>query len=113
MVRVKLYLDTSSPTCILKLDDKTYEWAAGKELAEGLHKFIRDKLEENGKTWQDISELIFMSGPGSFTGLRIGAAVINTLKDQLGVPLCDHFGNEHPLIIPNYGREANISLPKK
>lgn len=110
---MKLYLDTSSPVCVLKLDDKTYEWEAGKKLAEGLHKFIRDKLEENNKTWQDIEEITFMSGPGSFTGLRIGAAIVNTLKDQLKVPLYDHLGNEHPLIIPNYGREANITKPKK
>lgn len=110
---MKLYLDTSTPVCVLKLDDKTYEWEAGKNLAEGLHKFIYEKLKENDKTWQDISELTFMSGPGSFTGLRIGTAVINTLKDQLKVPLCDHLGNEQPLIIPNYGREANITPPKK
>ncbi|MBQ6354919.1 tRNA (adenosine(37)-N6)-threonylcarbamoyltransferase complex dimerization subunit type 1 TsaB [Candidatus Saccharibacteria bacterium] len=110
---MKLYLDTSNPTCILKLDDKTYEWEAGKELAEGLHQFIYDKLRENGSTWQDLTEIIFMSGPGSFTGLRIGAAVVNTLADQLKIPLYDHLGNKHPIIIPNYGREANISLPKK
>ena len=110
---MKLYLDTSTPTCVLKLDEKIYEWEAGKELAENLHKFICDKLTENNKTWQDIAEITFMSGPGSFTGLRIGAAVINTLADQLKIPLYDHHGDKHPVIIPNYGREANITPPKK
>ena len=27
---MKLYLDTSTPTTILKLDDATYEWESGK-----------------------------------------------------------------------------------
>lgn len=110
---MKLYLDTSTPTCILKLDDKTYENELGRDMAENLHAFIRDKLKENGKTWHDITEITFMSGPGSFTGLRIGASIVNTLADQLNIPLYDHHGNKHQSILPDYGREANISKPKK
>ena len=110
---MKIYLDTSTATCILKLDDKTYEWDAGKELAEKLLKFIHDKLTENGKDFQDLEEITFMSGPGSFTGLRIGAAVVNTLAAELGIPLKDHHGNTKKIILPEYGREANIGQPKK
>lgn len=110
---MKLYLDTSTPNCILKLDDKTYEAELGRDMAEKLLAFIEEKLQENQKTWQDISEITYMSGPGSFTGLRIGAAVVNTLADQLNIPLYDHHGNLRPLILPDYGREANISTPKK
>lgn len=110
---MKLYLDTSTPICKLKLDDKEYTWESGYELAEKLHKFIHDKLEENGKTWQDIKEITFFSGPGSFTGLRIGAAVVNTLADQLNIPLYDHHGEKRKVIIPDYGRPANITPPKK
>lgn len=110
---MKLYLDTSTPNCILKLDDKTYEAELGRDMAEKLLGFIEEKLQENQKTWQDISEITHMSGPGSFTGLRIGAAVVNTLADQLNIPLYDHHGNLRPIILPDYGREANISAPKK
>ena len=110
---MKLYLDTSAPTCVLKLDDKTYEWGAKKELAEKLLKFIEDKLKENGKTWQDLEEITFFSGPGSFTGLRIGAAVVNTLSQELQIPLYDHKGNQQKIILPDYGRPANIGTPKK
>lgn len=110
---MKLYLDTSTPTTHLKLDDKSYDWESGRDLAENLHAFIRDKLAENGKTWQDLTQITFFSGPGSFTGLRIGAAVVNSLADQLNIPLYDHHDMRHQIIIPDYGREANISAPKK
>jgi len=110
---MKLYLDTSTPTTILKLDEKTYEWNSGRELAEKLLSFIHEKLQENGKSWQDITEITFMSGPGSFTGLRIGATVINTLASELNIPLYNHKGEKVKIILPDYGRGANISKPKK
>lgn len=110
---MKLYLDTSSKDVILKLDDQTYQAELGHDMAEKLHEFIQEKLAENNKAWQDITEIEYMSGPGSFTGLRIGAAIVNTLADQLNVPLYDHHGNQQQVIIPDYGREANISTPKK
>ena len=110
---MKLYLDTSTPICVLKLDDKTYEWEAKKELAEKLLKFIEEKLKENGKTWQDLTEITFFSGPGSFTGLRIGAAVVNTLSEELKIPLYDHKGEKLKIGIPDYGRAPNIGIQKK
>ena len=110
---MKLYLDTSTPETILKLNDQEYRYNFDRDLAEKLLAFIRDKLAENGKTFQDLTEITFMSGPGSFTGLRIGAAVVNTLASELDIPLYDHEGNLVKIILPNYGRGANISTPRK
>ena len=110
---MKMYLDTSNMETILRLDEREYRWESGRDLAENLHAFIRDKLAENGKTWTDISEITFMSGPGSFTGLRIGATVVNALASELNIPLFNHKGEKVPLIIPDYGRPANITSPKK
>lgn len=110
---MKLYLDTSTSTTILRLDDRAYRADYGRDLAENLHAFIRDKLAENNKTWQDIESITYFSGPGSFTGLRIGAAVVNTLADQLNIPLYNHHGEKHQIILPNYGRPANITPPRK
>ena len=110
---MKLYLDTSTPETILKLDDKEYRYVFANDLAEKLLKFINDKLAENNKTFQDLTEITFMSGPGSFTGLRIGATIVNTLASELNIPLYDHHGKKHQIIIPKYGRTANISKPRK
>ena len=110
---MKLYLDTSTPETTLRLDDKEYKYPFANDLAEKLLQFIKDKLEENDRTWQDITEIEFMSGPGSFTGLRIGATIVNTLAHELNIPLYDHHGNRHKQIIPDYGHPANISSPKK
>lgn len=110
---MKLYLDTSTDICTLKLDDVTYTWESEHNLAEGIFSFIHDQLVANHADWPDITEITFFSGPGSFTGLRIGTAVVNTLADQLQVPLYDHHGVQHQIIIPDYGRPANISAPRK
>lgn len=109
---MKMYLDTATPVTVLRLDDKEYRWESGRELARNLLKFVHDCLVENGADYRDITEIRFFSGPGSFTGLRIGAAVVNTLADQLGVPLFDHHGNRREIIVPEYGRSANTTLPK-
>lgn len=102
---MKMYLDTSTDTAILKLDDKTYQQNFGHDMAEKLLKFIQEKLQENGKTWQDITAIEFNEGPGSFTGLRIGTTIVNTLIHELKL--------NQPLITPNYGKSANITKPVK
>lgn len=110
---MKLYLDTSTDTLILRLDNHAYRCQGRHDMSEQILSFIYDKLQENQADWQDISEITFYSGPGSFTGLRIGAAVVNTLVDTLKVPLFDHYGQQHQIILPDYGRPANISTPRK
>jgi len=110
---MKMYLNTSTDTCVLRLDDQEYTRFGRYDLAEKIFSFIHDKLQENGADWPDITEITFFSGPGSFTGLRIGAAIVNTLADQLNIPLYDQFGVRHQIILPEYGRPANISAPKK
>lgn len=110
---MKLYLDTSTDTCVLRLDDQEYTREGRYDLAEKIFSFIHEKLQAHHADWHDISEITFFSGPGSFTGLRIGAAIVNALADQLNIPLYDENGVQHKIILPNYGRPANISKPKK
>lgn len=128
-----ILLDTSTALCRLTLvsdDDEhhTYEWEAGRELARGLHAFLRDRLAEHGQEFADIAGIGAMKGPGSFTGLRIGLTVLNTLADTLhipivGVEMSDTWqdkalgrlasGESDRIVLPYYGREAIITQPRK
>ncbi len=116
---MNLYLDTSSFSAIIKLENpetgETFEYKdnLGHEMAERLLETLKNHLEEHGKTFKDLKKITFMSGPGSFTGLRIGATIVNALSHELNIPLFNHKGEKLPVIIPDYGRPANISQPKK
>lgn len=110
---MNLYLDTSTDTTILRLDDKEYTYNSKQDLAKNILAFIKDSLSKENKTLKDITKITFMSGPGSFTGLRIGATVVNTLASELNIPLYDHKGERQQIILPQYGRPANITAPKK
>jgi tRNA threonylcarbamoyladenosine biosynthesis protein TsaB len=110
---MKLYLDTSTPRTVLMLDNQIHIWESDRDLAKHLLKFIYDQLEANRKDWHDLSELHFFTGPGSFTGLRIGATVINTLAHELKIPIFDQDGQLLKTALPQYGKPANITTPKK
>ena len=122
-----ILLDTSTATCRLIIVDgessNNFEWEAGRTLARGLLSFIQEKVGDI----KNISGIGIMRGPGSFTGLRIGMAVANTLADGLGVPIVGETGDswresalgrlssgeDDQVILPFYGGDAHITKPKK
>jgi len=126
-----LLLDTSTPTCKLSLVEGDWryddQWEANRELAKGLLGYIQDNLEKNHKSWKDISGLVAFQGPGSFTGLRIGLTVLNTLADAEHIPIVGtvgetwqqgglsrlESGENDQIVLPEYGSEANITKPRK
>jgi len=54
-------------------------WNSKKDEAEKLLPNIAALLKKNKRRWRDIEEVFVVSGPGPFTGLRIGVTVANTL----------------------------------
>ena len=122
-----ILLDTSTATCRLTTVDgessNNFDWEAGRTLARGLLSFIQEKVGDV----KNISGIGIMRGPGSFTGLRIGMAVANTLADGLGVPIVGETGDswresaldrlssgeDDQVILPFYGGDAHITKPKK
>ena len=122
-----ILLDTSTVTCHLTTVDgessSNFDWVADRALARGLLAFIQEKVGDV----KNISGIGIMRGPGSFTGLRIGMAVANTLADGLGVPIVGETGDswretalgrlssgeDDQVILPFYGGDAHITKPKK
>ena len=48
---------------------------------------IDEILIENNLTPKDLNEIIVVSGPGSFTGVRLGITVAKTLAYTLNIPI--------------------------
>lgn len=126
-----LLLDTSTPVCKLSLidGDTRYEneWQADRQLAKGLLAYLHDQLESQGKAFDDLTGIGTFAGPGSFTGLRIGLTVLNTLADSKHIPIVSGMsedwqsealqklenGQNERIVLPFYGSEANITTPRK
>lgn len=126
-----ILLDTATPICKLTIIYSNVridrEWQADRELAKGLLGWLHDQLEGEKKTMQDIEGIGVLDGPGSFTGLRIGLTVANTLSDSLAVPIVGvrgedwqdeaierlQKGDNDKIVMPFYGADANITTPRK
>ena len=126
-----LLLDTSTPVCRLTLIDgeRRYEneWQADRQLAKNLLAYLREQLEANGKSFNDLEAVGAYKGPGSCTGLRIGLTVLNTMAESLDVPIIGETGEQwqtkvidrlrtgenDQIVLPLYGSEANITTPRK
>jgi len=85
---MKLFIDTSDRDKItIGLDGKKFETEARKEASQKLLPFIIDTMEKEGKVLKDIAEIEVALGPGSFTGLRVGVSVAQTLGWVLEIPV--------------------------
>jgi tRNA threonylcarbamoyladenosine biosynthesis protein TsaB len=102
-------------------------WPAHRQLAETIHLKIKELLESQGRGLEDLNGIAVYKGPGSFTGLRIGLSVANTLADSLKLPIvsktdkdwitkaCGRLekGEDEKIALPEYGAEPHITKPKK
>lgn len=85
---MKLYIDTSdSEKIVIKLDSKKVVSPAKKQRAQKLLSLIDQTLKGKGSSIDQISQIEVNTGPGSFTGLRVGISVANALGFALGVPV--------------------------
>lgn len=127
-----LTLRTDKPEAEIGLYDGdtqlAYEtWQAHRELAETIHQKIEALLKARHKTLQEVQGIACYQGPGSFTGLRIGLTVANTLSYSLGIPVVAaqdpewleagiarlQNSDNDTVAMPFYGADAHITPPRK
>lgn len=128
-----LGLKSDAPVAELYLYDVTGElvgevsWEADRQLAHGLLKKIDEFLAEHDTTHEQLEGLFVFEGPGSFTGLRIGLTVMNTLAYAESIPIVGTRGDDwrkravsrlqsgetDQVVMPFYGADARITQPKK
>lgn len=102
-------------------------WQAHRELAGTLHQKITNLLSVKGTTLLDLRGVVCFTGPGSFTGLRIGLTVADTLAYGLNIPIVGSqgedwlnagikrllAGEDDHIALPNYGAPVHITQQKK
>lgn len=76
---MKLHLDTSEAKKA-RVDLIQGEKVIDSVTSDSPLKSIDKIIKKNKLKLSDIEEFDYNTGPGSFTGLRVGAAVINTLN---------------------------------
>lgn len=106
---------------------KKSTWEADRTLAHLLLKKLSEFVGGADYLLHDITGLFVFRGPGSYTGLRIGITVMNSLAYSLDVPIigtdgdnwCEQAvkrlqaGENDRLVLPEYGTGPHITHPVK
>jgi tRNA threonylcarbamoyl adenosine modification protein YeaZ len=90
--KVVLFIDTSSNEKIsvgLKFDSKKeiLERDVDKRKAQAVLPMVDELLKKHSLSLSDLTMIEVVEGPGSFTGLRVGAAIANALAFALKIPV--------------------------
>lgn len=126
-----LYADNPDAEITLYSDDgkklQSLKWQAERRLAKELLGILKDELTKAKADFTSLKGIVVFKGPGSFTGLRIGATTANTIAYAQGIPVVGAMGEnwrqeglkrlangeDDRIVLPHYGAEANISKQKK
>lgn len=107
MKKFTLTIDTSQlkeVTVVLEGDgvkkEKTY--SSKVHTSQQVLPLIEELSSQIGISVRDISSIRVHTGPGSFTGLRVGASIANTLGLLLDVPVN---GEKQPVTDLYYGND--------
>ena len=91
--RLSLAIDTATSLAVVALGDpsgamrRDVTWSAGYRHGEELLGRIVELLAAEDLRRDDLGAIVVGTGPGAFTGLRIGLATAKTLAHELDVPI--------------------------
>lgn len=92
--------DNTKTTIVLDSDGQIDEVSETGPVRSQIALILIDKiLQKNSLTPQDIDEIDVNSGPGSFTGTRVGVAIANALGFGLNVKVN---GSKIKQVTPRY-----------
>ncbi len=91
-MKVILYIDTSDNKNIevgldIEGEKQVIRQPLDKRKAQAVLPLVEKLLKDNQLNLKDLSEIRVNEGPGSFTGLRVGVAIANTLGYLLQIPV--------------------------
>jgi tRNA threonylcarbamoyladenosine biosynthesis protein TsaB len=96
---MKLHIDTSEINTVKITVGSVSKTSQSRIVkSQAVLPIIEALLADQKLQLKDITEITVVTGPGSFTGLRVGATVANALGYLLGVPV----NGKKELAIPNY-----------
>ena len=98
---VTLCIDTSAVNTAhvrLLIDGTSFEKVSESKIhkSQMILPLIKNILQEHKLKLTDITAIEVSTGPGSFTGLRVGATVANTLGYLLNIPVNGKKGLVNP-----------------
>lgn len=107
-----LFVDTSHLLHYGILDEK-FNWIANevvdtKKTSEILHEKIRAMLVENKLEISDLTALITIAGPGSYTGMRVGEGLAQIFELD-GIDVFSFYSSDIPMILGD--NEAHWAFP--
>jgi tRNA threonylcarbamoyladenosine biosynthesis protein TsaB len=87
-----LYLETATDVCSVALSlgnemKASVSLDKGNSHTEHLFPFIEKVLQESGRKISELDGVVLSMGPGSYTGLRIGASAAKGICYALDIPL--------------------------
>ena len=86
-----LFIDThdSLITVALKTKSKLFIKTQESEYSHSIYvmPMIKDLFEANKQNIKDLTQIIVVNGPGSFTGIRIGLSIAKTIAYALNIKI--------------------------
>ncbi len=111
-----LAIDTSGMDALVALGEADGalvaegRWAAGYRHGEELLTRVDEMLREQGVTLAELAGVVVGTGPGAFTGLRVGLATAKALARELAIPIAGIATSDALLVAAAVGDGSQAAL---